>query len=68
MRISTIPVRTRLPAVAWAIAGLASLYSVSSSFIFHVAPPASIAQQTANPIKQTQQANVLELLELFHAF
>ena len=68
--IRKLPIRTRLPGVAWAIDGLVTLFSVSSSFYFNVAPhpTAHIAQQAPNPTKQTRQANVIELLEMFRAF
>ena len=49
----TIPVRTRLPLAAWAVAGVVALFSVASS-LMHASVPSSPAMPTAEQGAQSQ--------------
>jgi hypothetical protein len=70
-KIGTLPVRTRLPTLAWALAGLVTLFSMVSSLmqttrVFNGAMP--IMEQATKPEKEAHRASVMELLEMFRAF
>jgi hypothetical protein len=57
----TLPVRTRVPLAAWAIAAIVALYSVMSSLL-HVAPHSDHAtpraEQADQPVTTSHQAKV----------
>ena len=61
IKIASVPVKTRLPLTAWALAGLVTLVSVVSSLV-HLAPASNQTQalsETAKaPVKEAHRASV----------
>jgi hypothetical protein len=55
----SVPVKTRLPLMAWVVAGLVTLFSMVSSLV-HIAPnqTQSLSEQAAVPVKEAHQASV----------
>ena len=60
--VGTLPVKTRLPFVAWALAGLVTLFSLVNSLI-HVSSP---MLQAAKP-ETALYASMTDLLNFFGA-
>lgn len=58
--IAGIPVKTRLPLMAWLLAGVVTLFSMASSLMHNAAAsnPQLSAEQTTVPAKITKQASV----------
>jgi hypothetical protein len=57
----TLPVRTRLPLAAWAIAALVALFSLMSSLVHspvYSNHPTPVAQQAAQPAKASHEARL----------
>jgi len=61
IKITGIPVKTRLPLTAWVLAGLVTLFSMVSS-LMHVAPASnqalSVSEQVTVSAKEAHQASV----------
>ena len=60
--VGTLPVKTRLPFAAWALAGLVTLFSIVNS-LMHVSSP---IVQAAKP-DTAQYASMSDLLHVFGA-
>ena len=59
--IASVPVKTRLPLTAWALAGVVTLFSLVSSLV-HIAPASNhlqaLSEQAPVPAKEFHQASV----------
>jgi hypothetical protein len=53
----TPPVKTRLPAAAWAIAGVVTLFSLMSTLLHHPAPSDRAMPQAGQGIEQQDAAH-----------
>ena len=57
----SVPVKTRLPLMAWVFAGLVTLFSMVSSLV-HTSPASnqtqSLSEQAAVAVKEAHQASV----------
>ena len=60
----TLPVKTRLPFAAWALAGLVTIYSLMPSL---VTPTFNHAEPASTSAPETHYASVTNLLKLLSA-
>jgi hypothetical protein len=60
----SLPVKTRLPFAAWALAGLVTIFSTLTSF---VNPTSNHADQASTSATEVQYASVTDLLKLLSA-
>jgi hypothetical protein len=60
----TLPVKTRLPFAAWALAGLVTIFSLVTSF---VTPTFNHAEQASTSATGTQYASITDLLKVLAA-
>jgi hypothetical protein len=60
--VGTLPVKTRLPFAAWALAGLVTLFSIVTS-LTHVSSPIVQAAESA----PAHYASISDLLQVFGA-
>lgn len=65
--IRKLPVRTRLPGIAWAVAGLMTLFSlVASAAHINVAPDRSIL--VVKQMKDANRASLSDVIEILRVF
>jgi hypothetical protein len=60
----TLPVKTRLPFAAWALAGLVTIFSLVTLF---VSPTFNYAEQASTSITGAQYASITDLLKVLAA-
>ena len=60
----TLPVKTRLPFAAWALAGLVTIFSLVTSF---VTPTFNYAEQASTSVTGVQYAFITDLLKVLAA-
>ena len=60
----TLPVKTRLPFAAWALAGLVAIFSLITSL---VTPTFNDAEQAGTPAQEAHYASVTDLLKVLSA-
>ena len=62
--VGTLPVKTRLPFAAWALAGLVTIFSLMTSFVI---PTFNHAEQASTSAPEAQFASVTVLLKVLSA-